>query len=227
MSIPSARWIPLLALPLSACVVVLDGDGAHSFWEHSVRGSGVRAEADRQVPEFHAIQLETSATVLVKVGEAPSLHLSGDDNLLPEVQTEVRNGVLIVDLHRSGTFRCGLELVIGTPSLERFDIEGSGEVKIQGLADERVELAIEGSGTIRAQGTAQKLIGSIEGSGSLSLVELAAVDADLSIEGSGSMDVHVAKALHYSIEGSGSIHYAGGPQLAGQIDGSGSIEKDR
>lgn len=225
MSTSTARWVPLLALPLSACIIVVDETGSHSFWGHSVRGSGVRAEADRAVAEFHAIELETSATVEVKVGEAPSLHLSGDDNLLSLVETEVRNGVLVIDLSRSASFRCGLELVIGTPALERFDIEGSGDVKIQGLADGQVQLAIEGSGTIHAQGTARKLIGSIEGSGTLSLAELAADEAELSIEGSGSMDVHVAKVLHYSIEGSGDIQYAGGPQLAGQIEGSGSVVK--
>ena len=217
----SARWISPLALFLPSCIIVVDDDWS----SHAIRGSGVRAEEDREVGAFHAIELETCASVLVKVGEEHSVHLSGDDNILPMVETKVEDGVLSIDLHGAGAFRCALEVVIGTPSLDGFTIEGSGDVEIRGLASDEVELSIEGSGTITAQGKAGKLIGSIEGSGSLELADLDAHRAELSIEGSGSMDVHVAEALRYSIEGSGEIHYAGEPDLGGRIDGSGSVEK--
>jgi hypothetical protein len=218
----SARWLSLLALPLAACIIVVDDDG----WGRTVRGSGVRAEEDRPVAAFHAIELGTCAAVLVKVGEAPSLHLSGDDNLLPLVKTRVDDGVLSVDTSGSISFGCRLQLVIGTPSLDGFTIEGSGDVEIQGLTTDRLELAIEGSGTIRAQGKARDLIGSIEGSGSLELDELDAASADLSIEGSGAMEVHVAEVLRYSIEGSGEIRYGGEPDIGGRIEGSGKVQKN-
>ncbi len=230
MSIPSARWFPLVFVPLASCIFVVgDGswDGSLAFSNHHVRGSGVRAEADREVGEFRAVELETCATVLVRVGEAPSVHLAGDDNLLPLVETKVEHGVLTLDVRDSCSFRSGLEVVIGTPSLERFTIAGSGDVMIQGLAADQVKLAIEGSGTLSAQGTARALVGSIEGSGELRLAELAAEEADLSIEGSGAMHVQVTNALRYSIEGSGDIRYAGTPELRGEIDGSGNIEKSR
>lgn len=229
MSLPSSRWIPFFALLLPSCVfVVSDGEvDGDFFWSHAVRGSGVQVEEDRPVGEFRAIELDSCAEVMVKVGAAPSLHLSGDDNLLCEVRTRVVNGVLRIDLAKSCDFRRGLEIVIGTPSLERLILAGSGDVKIQGLAAERVKLAIEGSGSLHAQGTAQELIGSIQGSGDLNLAELDAARAELSIEGSGAIDVRVAQSLHYSIEGSGSIHYAGAPELSGQVDGSGSVGKSR
>ena len=208
---------------MASCIVVV-GDGS---WDHGVRGSGVRAEVDRSVAEFHAIDLEAGATVVVHVGEAPSVHVACDDNLLSRVETTVQNGVLSIDVRGSCKFRSGLELVVGTPSLERFTIEGSGDVRIESLAADRIELAIEGSGSLRATGTARSLVGSIEGSGSLELAELAADAAKLSIEGSGSMSVHATKTLRYSIEGSGSIRYSGEPDVNGEIDGSGSVERSR
>lgn len=217
----STRLPIVLALPLTSCILVV----TDSDWDHSVRGSGVRAEEDRQIGAFHAVDLETCATVVVRVGEAPSIHLSGDDNLLPLVQTEVENGVLSIELADSCSFRRGLELVIGTPSLERFTIEGSGDVRIEDVSAHELKLSIEGSGTIHARGNAEALTGSIEGSGSLNLAELDANSADLSIEGSGSMEVHVAKVLRYSIEGSGDIRYAGEPRVGGEIEGSGSVER--
>jgi putative autotransporter adhesin-like protein len=226
MSVRAADWILLLAFPLASCIFVVGDDewDGHFLWSDALRGSGVRAEEERQVGEFRAIELGTSGTLLVKVGEATSVHVSGDDNLLREVETRVENGVLSIDLDRSCSFRCDLELVIGTPSLERLTIEGSGDVKIEGLAADELKLAIEGSGTLGAEGTVRSLRGSIQGSGHLGLAELEADQAELSIEGSGSMDVRVGLVLRYSIEGSGDIRYAGDPELRGKIEGSGSVD---
>jgi hypothetical protein len=221
--------MPLLLLCSAACVVVVDDDWEGSgFQRHrSLRGSGVRAEVDRPVGDFQAIVLGVPATVRVEVGGVPSLHLAGDDNLLPKIETEVENGVLSIELDESCDFRCGLEVHVTVPELERFEIEGSGDVSITGLSGEKAELAIEGSGTLSASGSAGLLIGSIEGSGDLRLAELAAGRAELSIEGSGSMAVRVAQELSYSIEGSGSILYDGQPEVTGRIEGSGSVERRR
>jgi hypothetical protein len=215
----------LLVLPLSSCILVVDGDG--HLHHRMVRGSGVRVDEDRKVGEFRAIELEVPATVEVRVGEGPSLHLSGDDNVLPGIQTRVSDGVLKIEISRSAWYQSELKLVIQTPTLERFTVEGSGDVRIQNLAERPVELAIEGSGNIHAHGRVPALKGSIEGSGSLELGQLEATEANLSIEGSGSMEVQVAKFLRYSIEGSGEITYAGDPKLEGDIDGSGEVERRR
>ncbi|HEX6882324.1 MAG TPA: DUF2807 domain-containing protein [Planctomycetota bacterium] len=216
----------LLALPLAclaACIVVVDGDG----YGHGLRGSGVRAEEQRTVPAFHAVELETPASVVVRVGPGPGLQLACDDNLLARIETHVSNGVLRIDTRGSIAPRCGLELVIETPTLERFQIAGSGDARIEQLDGGRVELGIEGSGSLRAQGRARDLVGSIEGSGSLELGELEAVHAHFSIEGSGSIDARVSEALRYSIEGSGEIRYTGDPEVGGSIQGSGEVAKRR
>jgi hypothetical protein len=221
MPISPARWSFLLALPLASCIVYVDDDGFG--FGHSIRGSGVRVDEERAVDGFHAIELETDASVVVRLGSGPALRLSGDDNLLPEVTTGVSNGVLHIDVRQSVSFRSGLEIEIETPTLDAFHIEGSGDVRVEGLAGQRVELAIEGSGTLRALGRTSELVASIEGSGDLELGELEAAHARLSIEGSGSMDVRVVDELRYSIEGSGEIRYAGDPEVHGSIDGSGDV----
>lgn len=206
---------------LTACVFVVSDDGVRMG--NGVRGSGVRSEEVRQVEAFHSVRLQTSAQVRVRVGEAPGLTLAGDDNVVPEVRTHVQGGTLVIDLPGSWRMRQELEVTLTTPSLEAFRIEGSGEVTIDGLAAERLELAIEGSGELQARGRASDLRATIEGSGSLDLSGLTAERAELEIEGSGAIEAAVTNGLHYSIEGSGSIAYSGTATTHGTIDGSGNL----
>jgi hypothetical protein len=219
----------LLVLSLGSCIIVVDENGSRvgPFWRQGLRGSGVRADSERSVPEFHAIDFEAHGRVVVRVGEPTAVRISGDDNLLAEVETTVDDGVLSIELARSCDFRCGLEIEIATPSLDGFELEGSGDVEIVGVDGQGIELSIEGSGDLVAHGRTHELVGSIEGSGDLRLADLQAEHANLSIEGSGSMDVNVVRALHYSIEGSGSIRYAGDAHVQGRVEGSGDIVRRR
>ncbi len=220
--------VGLVSVPLSACLIVVGEDDwswDDSFTNHCTYGSGVRAETTRETADFHAIELALAADVTVRVGEPTSIRLSGDDNILPDVTTEVSDGVLVIELEGNYSFQNDLALSISTPGLDRFTIEGSGDIDIQGVAAERLALEIEGSGSIRAQGNARKLDASIAGSGEMVLTELSVDEAELSIDGSGSMCVRVDQGLRYSIEGSGDIRYAGDPDLQGDVEGSGSVSR--
>ncbi len=210
-----------VGLGLASCVFVVSDDGVRMG--HGVRGSGVRSEEVRQVEAFHSVRLKTPARVELAVGPAPSLVVSGDDNVVPEVRTHVSGGTLLIELPGSWRTREELLVRLTTPSLQGFRIEGSGEVHVDGLAAERLELAIEGSGALRARGRASDLKASIEGSGSLDLDELTAERAELEIDGSGAIEAAVTSGLHYSIEGSGCITYSGTATSHGTIDGSGNL----
>lgn len=219
---PLVRCVGLfVGLGLSSCVfVVSDGEVRMGG---GTRGSGVRSEETRVVEDFHAVRLQAPARVHVRVGEARSIRVAGDDNVVPEVRTRVSNGTLIVELEGSWRLRDELELTLSLPTLESFRIEGSGSVSIDGVQAERLELAIEGSGALTARGSVRELRATIEGSGELDLDELQAKQAELSIEGSGAIEAAVSEGLHYTIEGSGSIAYSGTATSHGSVEGSGAL----
>ena len=213
-------------LLFTSCIIVVDDKGL-SWREDSVKGSGTRVEESRDVGSFHAVELSVPAEVRVEIGDASSVSLSGDDNLLPLVKTEIRSGKLVITDPRGTNlrFRKKLDVHIVTPELSRFEVEGSGDVEVLGLQGERFHASIEGSGTIIAAGTVDTLKATIEGSGDLKLENLRAREASVSIEGSGDIGVHVTEELRYSIEGSGDIRYEGTPHVSGGISGSGSVRQ--
>jgi hypothetical protein len=218
-------FLALMAL-LPGCIFI-DGRPYGMNWGHddAIQGSGHEADEERPVSDFSAVQLQLPANVLVVVGEPTSITLTGDDNLLALVETEVRGGKLVIDAERGKNlrFRRGLIVRIGTPDLASFEVEGSGDVEIRNLERDSFHVSIEGSGDVIASGSVDYLDVSIEGSGDMRLHELAAREAKVSIEGSGDIRVSVADSLRYKIEGSGDIRYDGSPHVSGGIEGSGSV----
>jgi hypothetical protein len=115
-------------------------------------------------------------------------------------------------------------VVVTVPTLERLEIGGSGDARVDGIRGERFESAISGSGGIRGAGRVRGARVAISGSGDADLGDLAADDVRVEIEGSGEAHVHAVRSLDASISGSGDIFYAGHPARVNQhVDGSGDI----
>ena len=219
--------LPLvIGAALSSCVIVVDEHGRMRNWNRGHRGSGVRAEETRQVHDFHSVEFELAGSVVVTVGPATSITLSGDDDLLSHVRTQVDRGVLEIDMDGNYDFEAELRVEITTPDLASFEIDGAGDVEIHGLERDHFTASIDGAGDFSAHGSVRLLEASIDGAGDMSLQGLAARDARVSIDGAGSIHVSVADNLEYSIDGAGDIRYSGRPEVSGSIDGAGSVSRN-
>ena len=135
-------------LLFTSCIIVVDERG-FSWRDEVVRGSGKRVRVVRDVGSFSAVELCLPADVVVEIGEERSISLSGDDNLLERVETELQDGTLLIREPR-GTdlrFREGLDVRIVTPELSRFRLEGSGDIRYEGTLHESG--GPSGSGSVR------------------------------------------------------------------------------
>lgn len=188
-------------------------------------GSGVRASVTRDVGTFHSVEIDVAADARVRIGQFPSVTLSGDDDLLEHVTTEVRRGRLRVALDEDVRFREPLRIEIVAPRMTELVVAGSGDIELENVREPELTVAIEGSGDVVASGEVGQLSASTAGSGVLRLQELRAREAHVSIHGSGGARVHVTQALRYRIDGSGDVRYAGDPELSGGISGSGSVRR--
>ncbi|HED65646.1 MAG TPA: DUF2807 domain-containing protein [Planctomycetes bacterium] len=212
--------LPVLASFLGGCIIVHSDT---TRWAQ--RGSGVRAEVTRDLPSFHAVELDTAADVIVHVGGAPRAVVSADDDLLEHVETRVRGGVLEISVERGYLLRGELRVELTTPSLDSFSIDGAGDVAILGVEGSALELDIDGAGTVRAEGTVDRLEAEIDGAGTFELGELDVRNASVSVDGAGSMDLHVSDRLTYRIDGSGELSYTGDPSVSGTVSGAGTVSR--
>ena len=216
----------------------------------AVTGSGVFETETRQVPEFEAISIEFPADVTVMQGESEALEIEADDNLLPQLSTEVRNGTLhlenternwrdrvnptepilvtitVVDLNQVQFSTAGKMLIekLQTDSLS-LSVSGAGDVTLTELDAGNFDINLSGAGNINANGVAESLELSISGLGNFNGNDLQSQTADVRISGAGSARVWAEESLDARISGAGSVDYYGDPDVNERISGVGSVRK--
>jgi hypothetical protein len=227
------------------CFLSLVGCNIRWTGTPAVQGSGKTASETRKTGEFTGVALEGSADVDVRISDTTSVVVEGDDNLLPYITAEVKNGVLTISNTVSYRTQLGIRVHVTTPKLESADISGSGRISTEEIEANQFEASISGSGEISIEGlTSDNFVASLPGSGRLSVNELKADTFTGSVDGSGSITaVGSAQTLDVSAVGSGSlglgelasrdasvnvagsgsadVHVAG--KLVAAVSGSGSI----
>lgn len=189
-------------------------------------GSGTKLVDTREIRDFERIEVFGSSDVRVRVGEATRVVVSGDDNIIDHVLTEVDGSTLEVRME-NGSYRMKKPLVVTvyTPSLEALTIRGSGDAFLSGLDENELRLSVMGSGDVEAEGSVERLVARVKGSGDMSLRDLRARHADVSVMGSGDISLYASDSLDASVKGSGDISYWGNPTERSISEmGSGDIE---
>ncbi|MEO6187097.1 MAG: DUF2807 domain-containing protein [Steroidobacteraceae bacterium] len=188
---------------------------------------GARVTEQRGVDAFHSIDLRGSADVTVEVGGATSVALTAGVETLKGIDTQVQNGVLIID-SKPGWRWFGdtgkLDVHITTPQLNALAVNGAGNVTITGVHGAALALALQGAGNLTAAGQTAALNARINGAGNMDLAHLVAGDASIVVNGAGSLTADVTGSLQATVNGVGSITYTGNPQkVESEIHGVGSI----
>ena len=235
-------WV-LTSVFSSGCIVI-DLNGCST---QRVKGSGNVISESRQLPEFVSIKLEGQGKVALTKGNPASLTVTTDDNILPAIETEVKNGKLIISHEKGKNLRpTKLNYTIAVKDLEGISIAGSGDVtcndtlvsdnfyaEISGSGDitlavetTRLESDISGSGSIYLSGSTNYYAATITGSGDVDAFDLQAGESSVVITGSGKCKISVSENLSAKITGSGDVLYKGQPQISQSITGSGKV-KDR
>lgn len=219
------------ALVVSSLLIIPATDAAAQGWTTNiynrlpiVQGNGQIVRQSRPVGAFNRISTAGSEEVIVQVGPRPSLVIAADSNILPMLETRVRNGLLTVESRGSYRMRGPIRMWITVPALTGYETSGSGNVRINGVNSDRLKLTINGSSSILATGRVNRLDVDINGSGDARLAALAATDVHAGLYGSGEATVRAANSLDADIYGSGDVRYVTRPRII-NVDrvGSGGV----
>jgi hypothetical protein len=216
----------------------------------SVRGSGVIVSETRTVPAFDGVSIDYPAVVTIRQGDAPSVMVEADDNLLPQLTTRVVDGTLQIgstgiDWSRRVTPSREVRINLTVKDLGQIDLSSAGSVKVESLKTVALKISVSGAGSmtlshltvqsltldlsgagsVTVDGTAQTIALDISGLGSFDGGALEAQNATVDISGLGSATVWVKLHLTANISGTGSVSYYGSPQVNKDVSGLGSVRK--
>lgn len=206
-------------------------------------------EDKRSVDPFDAIQIQGHYDVLLTRGKEGTLKLSGKSTDLKQVETFVKNNILIIkqskELWSLSDWTSGrVSIEIPVERINEVILNGSGEIrskhtlsttsfktKLSGSGDidltveaERVKGIVTGSGDLRLSGKAQETYFEVTGSGDIKAKNLKSNVCSGRITGSGSINIYAKVEMDSYITGSGHINCYGKPPFhKTKVTGSGDV----
>lgn len=188
------------------------------------------AHADDQVrnlPAFSAISVQGPISLTVDAGKPQSVTLRGDARFLRDVTSEVVNGELRLGVRETKhvNWHGDPRILISVPALRAVEVEGAGEIKLNQIRGERLDVNYRGAGSMRIGGEVKTFRMQAEGVGEVDAKALAANDVDLRFRGIGDVKVTARNRLDADLEGMGSVTYYGKPRIVNKsASGIGSVK---
>lgn len=239
-------------LKLFIAAVLLSATGTFTF-AGAVNASVIRsmADQDRKLSGFHAIASSGSFEVVLTQGNAESVRVKADAEVINDVITEVKNGTLMVHSKNRSVWNSGnfwnnrtVTIYVTAKDLNSISLSGSGDLRIEnqfntnslqlrlsGSGDftgkvnvKTLEASVSGSGDFKIAGKADESTISIAGSGNFSGGDLITKSTAIRIAGSGNASIYASEKVDASVSGSGDIRYMGHPKSVSKVaHGSGEI----
>ncbi|MCG8577476.1 MAG: DUF2807 domain-containing protein [Flavobacteriales bacterium] len=216
------------------------------FGGNCKKGKGPVTKENRRVENFEAVDLDISASVILKQGAETSVAVESNADLLPYIKTNVSNNTLMISTKDCNCINSsdGIKVYVTTPVIHDISINGSGDIiskgniesdklscSINGSGDvvmkelnvEHYSVDVNGSGDVILDGSSSKTADiNINGSGDV-ISELPTSAVAVSIAGSGDVEVHATSAMDVTIMGSGDVIYHGNPKISHSVMGSGDL----
>jgi opacity protein-like surface antigen len=185
------------------------------------------AEQVRAAAPFTSINVQGPISVTVDAGTAQqSVRVRGSDKFLNTVTSEVVNGELRIRMRDKNfsTSHDDQRIVITMPQLRAFNAEGAGEIKLNNVQGERLDVNYRGAGSMEIKGKVNTFTMTAEGVGEVDTKALIANNADIRFRGIGDVKVYAKDKLDVSVQGMGSLSYYGRPRTVNKsIAGLGSV----
>ncbi len=240
----AAMTLSVIAIILSV-VAITAVYGSYRY----LRGESEIVEEERGVGDFSKLDYSGSAKINVTQGETERLVLKGDSQMIANVETEVRDGVLKINQKDPVIWilfmpLSDLEIDLQVKDLQQIKISGSAQIytpdtelvldkldlNISGSAQAEMRLRVKeissevfGSGRFSLTGQAERQSIKIDGSGEYHARDLISQEARVDISGSGRVALDVRSLLDVKISGSGEVLYKGIPEVRQNIAGSGRV----
>jgi Putative auto-transporter adhesin, head GIN domain len=209
-------------------------------------GNGNVITQKRSTPDYDQVSVSGSMDIELIAGKEGELIVTGEENILPYLKTEVVGEDLKIYFENKKNYSHKKKLIITVPfdKISTVKSTGSGDIvgksiisgdtftlHIAGSGDANIEVntaslktEITGSGDVSVKGKSTNVEAIISGSGDIKCNQVISENAVSRISGSGSISIYASKKINAKVSGSGDIKYYGKPEFVEKkVSGSGTI----
>jgi len=184
------------------------------------------SDAHRTVDPFTEVHVSNSLEADIDIGPQAPLDLTGDDEIIKAVKTDVSGGVLTIKLP-SGSFHMEkpLKVHVVVPKITALKADTSATIVASSLASDGLKVEVETSATVTVGGTCKKLEAKTATSAKLDAGALVCEEATIDAATSSDAKVNASASVHGTAATSAHVHVAGNPkdkkvdaQTSGSVD---------
>jgi hypothetical protein len=192
-------------------------------------GNGVSREDNREVADFKGVEVGAGLKARVTVGPK-AVRVTGDENLVALVRTEVVDGTLEVGLKDGARVRgtSGLRILISSPQVTSVGASGGAEVEAEATAAATFNASASGGAEIAVRNLDAKKL-AVEASGGAD-VKLKGRADTLAVEASGGSEVHGEElgVKTLTVEASGGSQVDANPteRIVAEVSGGSAVHVD-
>ena len=211
-----------------------------------IKGKGDKITENRDVKNFHAIDISANALVDLRVDSVYRVEVTCEESIIDFLETVEDNGVLKIHFDRDVYDVDGLHIRVWAPNWDAIEtsgsvelyapdaisgdildikLSGSGHIRVSEIDFQEINTRISGSANLILAGGAHTINCTTSGSGNTDALDCPVQNAKVTISGSGNVWLDVSEQLDVVISGSGNVEYLGDPQVNSQISGSGRVKK--
>jgi hypothetical protein len=189
-------------------------------------GSGTMKLEKRSVPVFTALDISGAFDVEISIKPEQSLEIEGDDNLLPLIKTEVKDGVLNINNEKSFSTKHKLRVRISVANLKAISTSGASDIIASDVKSDDFKIDASGAGKLQLSGETKALDVEMSGAGELAAKDFRAQRVVINSSGAAEADVYASEELTAHVSGAGNVNYYGNPKTINEDrSGAGSISK--
>ena len=212
-----------------------------------ISGSGNVISEERKVEGFNSISVSAGINLFIEQGDSETLKIEAEDNVVPLLITEVRNGRL--EIHYKEFIRLGFKLTrpvnvyVTVKQLDELKASSGSSVKTEEIKTNSFKINLSSgafgqfivqaaeinvnasSGTsILISGKTDKQIISLSSGGSYDAEDLASKSAEVDVSSGSSVKINVSDNLNVNISSGGIVQYKGTPKVSSNISSGGILK---
>lgn len=173
---------------------------------NGVRGNGMVVTEERSIEDYNSIEVHGAIQLEVSSSADPSLSITGEENLLPVIETICKDGKLVIS--STEPYKSTKPIIVKTAcsKLIRYQGNGATEGKVTEVESDSLEIELSGASSFVVQkGKVNTLKVNVSGASNVNTGNLETSNAKLTASGASKVIVNVSDELKAKASGVSSV----------------------